>query len=102
MNLCYNAVPEDYLPVVSNKSANDLILNNLGGGYYKPDKSRNLLSYHLFRCHTGAPDGFVVSCWQNSLDSFFHVKKCRFVKTDWMADIPAWKLCNLRKQNINQ
>lgn len=32
MNLCYNAVPEDYLPVVSNKSANDLILNNLGGG----------------------------------------------------------------------
>lgn len=58
-------------------------------GYYAVSKSNNILTNNLFRCHTRALDGCVVSRGQHSFDSNSHIESAssnkRFgrIKTAW-------------------
>ncbi len=65
MRLC-NTIPERLLASIKRKQHNTLNTNDLGGGYCVANNPFNLFLYNLFKCHTRASDGFVVSWEQDS------------------------------------
>ncbi|MCQ2075622.1 MAG: hypothetical protein MJZ20_01110 [Bacteroidaceae bacterium] len=74
MRLC-NAIPARLLENNKHKQYNILNTSDLrGGGYCATGNPFNILTYNLFRYHTRAPDGCVVSYGQKSNDSKFHVE----------------------------
>ena len=57
-----------------NKQCNTLNINSLvGGGYCAAGNPFNILTNNLFRCHTKAPDGFVVSLPDSTIRHVIHV-----------------------------
>ena len=72
MRLC-NAIPARLLTMNKSKQYNALSVNDLGGGYYAAGNPFNILTYNLFRCHTKAPDGCVVSLPDATIRHVIHV-----------------------------
>ena len=74
MRLC-NTILARLLAKNKCKRYNTLNTNDLGGGgYYAAGNPFDILTYNLFRCHTKAPDGCIVACGQNTIDSNSHVE----------------------------
>ena len=71
MRLC-NTIPARLLAKNKCKRYNTLNTNDLEG-YYAAGNPFNILTNNLFRCHTKAPDGCVVSLSDSTIKHVIHV-----------------------------
>ena len=112
MNLCNNALHEDYLLVVLNKSTDSLYLNDLGVGiarqtihltYFDPSTSLRTGAAQYKYLHTTCSDAtrghlMDVSCGQKSNDSKFHVENVGS-NNRFGGRWKAWQFCTNKNRN---